>query len=148
MGKILIIIGVILIIVGVIVHFFQGIPFLGKLPGDFHIKRENFSFYFPLASSILVSILLSLVLYLINKYLKYLADGGEYVIGNFSHLNPTKRLMEVLSDWYLHHRTKYDLIRMAVEAEANEDNVKVDMEELGINLFLRIRNSVNGHSAK
>ena len=56
--------------------------------------------------------------------------------------------MEVLSDWYLHHRSKYDLIRMAIEAEAEEENVKVDMEELGINLFLRIRRSVNGKSAK
>jgi len=68
MGKLLIILGVILIIVGVIVHYFHGIPFFGKLPGDFHIKRENFSFYFPLASSILVSLLISLILYLINKY--------------------------------------------------------------------------------
>ena len=85
--------------------------------------------------------------YLINKYLKYLAKEGEFVIGNFSHVNPTKKLMEVLSDWYLNHRSKYDLIRMAVEAEAKEDQVSVDMEELGINLFLRIRNTVNGHSA-
>ncbi len=68
MGKILIIIGIILVIVGLIIHFFKGIPFLGRLPGDIHIKRENFSFYFPLASSILVSLILSLILYLINKF--------------------------------------------------------------------------------
>jgi len=67
MGKLLIIIGVILIIVGVIVHFFHGIPFLGKLPGDIHIKRDNFSFYFPLASGLLISIILSLILYIIQK---------------------------------------------------------------------------------
>jgi len=67
MGKLLIIIGVIIIIVGIIVHFFDGIPFLGKLPGDIHIKRENFSFHFPVASSIVVSIILSLIIYLINK---------------------------------------------------------------------------------
>ena len=82
--------------------------------------------------------------YLINKYLKYLAKDGEYVVGNFSHTNPTKKLMEVLSDWHLNHRSKYDLIRMAVEAEAKEEQIKIDMEELGINLFLRIQNSVNG----
>jgi SAM-dependent methyltransferase len=87
-------------------------------------------------------------IYLVNKYLKYLARDGEYVIGNFSHINPTKRLMEVLSDWYLHHRSKYDLIRMAVEADASEDQVTVDMEELGINLFLRIKNKINGHHVK
>ena len=68
MGKLLIIIGFIFIIIGVIVHYFHGIPFLGKLPGDFHIKRENFSFYFPLASSLLISLILSLIIYLINKY--------------------------------------------------------------------------------
>jgi extracellular factor (EF) 3-hydroxypalmitic acid methyl ester biosynthesis protein len=77
--------------------------------------------------------------YMISKYYKYLAEGGEFIIGNFSNSNPTKRLMEVLSDWYLNHRSKYDLVRMAMEAEAREDQVEVDMEELGVNLFLRIK---------
>ena len=66
-GKILIIIGTILIIVGVIMHFFNGFSFFGRLPGDFHFKGENFSFHFPLASGLLVSVILSLILYLINK---------------------------------------------------------------------------------
>ncbi len=77
--------------------------------------------------------------YMINKYYKYLASGGEFIIGNFSHSNPTKRLMEVLSDWYLVHRSKYDLVRMALEADAKEEQIEVDMEELGVNLFLRIK---------
>ncbi len=77
--------------------------------------------------------------YMINKYYKYLSEGGEFIIGNFSNSNPTKRLMEVLSDWYLNHRSKYDLLRMALEAEAREENVEVEMEELGVNLFLRIK---------
>jgi len=68
MGKYLIFIGVILIIIGLIIHYFKGIPFLGKLPGDIHIQKENFSFYFPLATSIVVSLVLSLILYLIHKY--------------------------------------------------------------------------------
>ena len=68
MGKIIIIIGVILIIVGLVVHYGPNIPFLGKLPGDIHIKRENMEFHFPIATSILISILLSLILYLVNKY--------------------------------------------------------------------------------
>ena len=68
MGKILIIIGIVLIVIGIIIHYFNGISFLGKLPGDFHIKRENFSFHFPLASSLLISIILSLILYLISKF--------------------------------------------------------------------------------
>ncbi len=77
--------------------------------------------------------------YMINKYYKYLNDGGEFIIGNFSTSNPTRRLMEVLSDWYLNHRSKYDLVRMALEAEAKEEQVEVDMEALGVNLFLRIK---------
>ena len=83
-------------------------------------------------------------IYLINKYYKNLADNGEFIVGNFSHLNPTKRLMEVLSDWYLNHRSRYDLIRMAVEAEVNEDRVIIENEELGINMFMRIKNTING----
>jgi len=77
--------------------------------------------------------------YMIGKYYKYLVNGGEFIIGNFSPSNPTKRLMEVLSDWYLVHRSKHDLVRMALEAEAKEEQVEVDMEELGVNLFLRIK---------
>lgn len=77
--------------------------------------------------------------YMVNKYYKYLVDGGEFIIGNFSNSNPTRRLMEVLSDWYLVHRSKYDLVRMALEAQASEELVNVDMEELGVNLFLRIK---------
>ena len=77
--------------------------------------------------------------YMIGKYYKFLNNGGEFIIGNFSLSNPTRRLMEVLSDWYLVHRSKYDLVRMALEAEAREDQVEVDMEELGVNLFLRIK---------
>jgi len=77
--------------------------------------------------------------YMLNKYYKYLAEGGEFIIGNFSHSNPTRRLMEVLSDWYLVHRSKNDLVRMALEAKASKEQVDVDMEELGVNLFLRIK---------
>jgi len=79
--------------------------------------------------------------YMISKYYKYIAEGGEFIIGNFSNSNPTKRLMEVLSDWYLVHRSKHDLVRMALEAEARKDQVGVDMEELGVNLFLRIKST-------
>jgi len=67
MGKLLIIAGAILIIAGVIVTYHDRIPFLGKLPGDIKVQREGFTFYFPLATSILLSILISLVLYFINR---------------------------------------------------------------------------------
>ena len=82
-------------------------------------------------------------IYLINKYHKYLAEEGEYIIGNFSHINPTKKLMEVLSDWHLNHRSKYDLVRMALDAQVREEQIRVDMEELGVNLFLKIKYAKN-----
>lgn len=63
MGLYLIIAGIALLVIGLIVYFFDQIPFLGKLPGDFVIKKENFTFYFPLASSILLSIILSIIFY-------------------------------------------------------------------------------------
>ena len=68
MGKILIIIGFILIVVGLIVTYSDRIPFIGRLPGDISVERENFRFYFPLTTSILISIVISLVLYLINRW--------------------------------------------------------------------------------
>jgi hypothetical protein len=68
MGKLLIIIGVICIIAGLVVTYFGKIPFLGKLPGDIKIEKENFKFYFPLTTSILLSIILSLLIYLFNRW--------------------------------------------------------------------------------
>jgi uncharacterized protein HemY len=69
-GKILIFIGAILIFLGVIFSFAEKIPYFGKLPGDIYIKRENFTFYFPITTSILVSIILSIIFYLISRFLK------------------------------------------------------------------------------
>jgi hypothetical protein len=67
LAKLIILTGIILVIVGVILYFFKGIPFLGKLPGDIHIQRKNFSFYFPITTCILLSVILTLILYLIHK---------------------------------------------------------------------------------
>jgi hypothetical protein len=67
-AKILIILGVVLVVVGLVLPGFQKLPFLGKLPGDIFIKRENYSFYFPLTTSIIISIILSLILYFIGKF--------------------------------------------------------------------------------
>ena len=65
-ARTLIVAGVVLIIVGLTVSVFGKIPWLGKLPGDIFIKKENMSFYFPLSTSILISVILSLILYLWN----------------------------------------------------------------------------------
>ena len=68
MGKFLIIIGIFLIVTGLLITYLPKIPFLGKLPGDIIIERENFKFYFPIATSIIISIILSLVVFLYNKF--------------------------------------------------------------------------------
>jgi hypothetical protein len=67
MGKFLIITGIIILILGLVIQFSDRIPFLGKLPGDIRWEGKNFKFYFPLATSIVLSVLISLILYLINK---------------------------------------------------------------------------------
>lgn len=68
MAKIIIVIGVVLVFIGLTILFLQKVPFLGKLPGDILIKKENFTFYFPLSTSIVVSIIVCLILYLISKF--------------------------------------------------------------------------------
>lgn len=64
LGRVLIVSGLVIAAAGVLLTFADRIPWLGRLPGDFYVKRENFSFYFPLTTSILVSVVLSLLLYL------------------------------------------------------------------------------------
>jgi thiosulfate reductase cytochrome b subunit len=66
-GKILIIIGLILVLAGLLYLYGSKIPFLGKLPGDIRIERENFSFYLPLGTCLLISALLSLILWLFKR---------------------------------------------------------------------------------
>jgi len=67
MGKILIIAGCLMALLGVILLFSDKIPWLGRLPGDISIKRENFSFYFPLTTCIVISLILSLIFYFFRK---------------------------------------------------------------------------------
>ena len=64
MGKLLVIVGIIIAGVGLLVM--MGLP-IGRLPGDFTVKRGNATFYFPLATSILASILLTLSLSLLRR---------------------------------------------------------------------------------
>ncbi len=68
MGRLLIILGVALVVIGGVVMLLgrTGLP-LGRLPGDFLYRGKNTTFYFPLASSILISIVLSIVLFLIGR---------------------------------------------------------------------------------
>jgi len=67
LGKTLIIFGVILAGLGLFLTFFNKIPLVGKLPGDILVQKKDFSFYFPITTSILISIILSLLFRLWSK---------------------------------------------------------------------------------
>lgn len=66
-GKTLIIFGIILIIVGLFLTFVNRVPFLGRLPGDIYVQRKNFTLYFPIATSILISIILTFLFWLWSR---------------------------------------------------------------------------------
>ena len=66
-GRILIYFGLLLVVLGVIFSLVGKIPWLGPLPGDITIERERFTFYFPLATCLIISAVLSLVLYLFRR---------------------------------------------------------------------------------
>ncbi|MEE8282237.1 MAG: DUF2905 domain-containing protein [candidate division NC10 bacterium] len=66
-AKLLILFGIVLALLGGLLLMVGKIPFIGRLPGDFTIQRENFTVYFPLASSILISILLTLIFSLFSR---------------------------------------------------------------------------------
>ena len=66
-GKILIVFGIIMIVVGGLFMIGGKFPFIGRLPGDIVIQKKNFSFYFPLTTSIIISIILSLIMWLLSR---------------------------------------------------------------------------------
>jgi len=67
LARALIIFGLLLFGIGILLNFAHKLPFLGKLPGDICIQKKNFTFYFPLATSILISIILSLIFWLARR---------------------------------------------------------------------------------
>jgi hypothetical protein len=66
-GKLLIVIGIVCAALGALLLFSGKMPWLGRLPGDIIVQRKNFTFYFPLATSIFVSILLTLLFWLFGR---------------------------------------------------------------------------------
>ncbi|MFZ5907119.1 MAG: DUF2905 domain-containing protein [Nitrospirota bacterium] len=67
LGKMLILIGIVVVAAGGLLMLFGKISWLGRLPGDIIIQRKNFTFYFPLATSILLSVLISLIFWIFGK---------------------------------------------------------------------------------
>jgi hypothetical protein len=69
-GKYLIIAGLVIIITGIIIYFFHDrLHWIGRLPGDIRVEKENFKFYFPVTTMILFSLALTLILIIVKKIL-------------------------------------------------------------------------------
>lgn len=64
-GKILIVLGIFIVLLGFLIFMAGKIPYIGRLPGDIFVQRKNFTFYFPLTSGIVISIVLSILFWLI-----------------------------------------------------------------------------------
>jgi hypothetical protein len=66
-GRLLVVFGVLIALAGVALMLAGRIPFLGRLPGDIHVQRGHWTFYFPLATSLLLSALLTLILWMVRR---------------------------------------------------------------------------------
>lgn len=67
LGKVLIVLGLLLVGIGLFMSFGVKFGFLGRLPGDIRIERENFTFFFPLGTCLLISLLFSLLFWLFRR---------------------------------------------------------------------------------
>ncbi|HSG06067.1 MAG TPA: DUF2905 domain-containing protein [Nitrospiria bacterium] len=66
-GKLLVVFGLLLAGIGLLILLSDKVGWIGRLPGDIVIKRENYSFYFPLATCILISVVLTLLIWLFRR---------------------------------------------------------------------------------
>jgi len=55
-------------LIGIMLMFYDRIPFLGKLPGDITIKRDNVQFYFPITTGIILSVVVSVILWVVSQF--------------------------------------------------------------------------------
>jgi len=67
LGRMLIVMGIVILVVGVVLLLAGRVSGIGRLPGDIHVERGHWTFYFPLGTSIVLSLLLTLVLWLIGR---------------------------------------------------------------------------------
>ena len=63
-GKVLVVAGVLLVVTGTVLMMFGKVPFFGKMPGDINIKKDNFHFFFPITTSVILSVLVSAILWM------------------------------------------------------------------------------------
>jgi hypothetical protein len=70
LGKILVIIGILLVVAGLVVWFAgDKLSWIGHLPGDIRIEKENFKFYFPITTMIIISVVLTAILWIVRRLL-------------------------------------------------------------------------------
>ena len=67
LGRLLIVLGVVIAMIGVVMITVGRLPWLGRLPGDIHVERGNWSFHFPIVTSLLLSLVLTVILYFIGR---------------------------------------------------------------------------------
>ena len=67
LGKSLVLIGISIVLIGVLIWGLSSIPYVDRLPGDIYLRRGNFTFYFPLATCILISIIATILLSLMRR---------------------------------------------------------------------------------
>jgi hypothetical protein len=67
MAKTLVLLGIAIVVVGLVLWGLSSIPYVGRLPGDIYIRRGNFTFYFPVVTCILISIILSILFSLMRR---------------------------------------------------------------------------------
>jgi hypothetical protein len=67
LGKLLVVAGIVLVVLGAVYFLAGRLPWIGRLPGDIVVRREGFTFYFPLTTSILVSVVLTLLFWLFRR---------------------------------------------------------------------------------
>jgi hypothetical protein len=68
LGKVLVLAGVAITLVGALLAWGPPLPWLGRLPGDVRIERPGFSFHFPIATSLVISLVLSLLFWLLSRF--------------------------------------------------------------------------------
>jgi len=67
LGKMLILFGIVAIVIGAVFVLFGKVPWIGRLPGDIVIRRDNFTFYFPVVTMLLLSLILTIIFNLIGR---------------------------------------------------------------------------------
>ena len=76
--------------------------------------------------------------FLMKKYIEFVRKDCELIVGNFSQNNPSQNYMEIMGDWFLNYRSEEELVKISKNAGILKEQIKLESEPLGINLFMRI----------